>query len=141
MCYGFLDPSVEYSSNLYLVKALLNDPQSSVKWYPKPHLSVVVNVRGQRKNVTCTFCHRKCTHLFVIAEPFPNLTCPNYAFIPHQHDFKMQVVREDPVLLKKGNCSTIGGIRLGYLSIVEISKNTRNIVKKIQIDEVAMLER
>ena len=133
MCYGFRSPSVQYGKNSFLVNVLLDDPHFGVKWYPKPHLSAVVQVQGQMQNIRGAFQHRNCNRLSVTAEPFPNLTCPNYVLIPLQTDFRMRVRREDRALVKRGHCSTTLGIRLDYLSTVEISKHTRKLMKKFRL--------
>ena len=110
MCYGFRGPTVKYGKNLYLVNALLSDPHCGVHWYPEPHLTTVVHIRGQIQNIRGSFRHRNCNHLSVTAEPFTNLTCPNCGLIPHQTDFRMRIRREDRALVKRGHRSTALGI-------------------------------
>ena len=81
MCYEYRGPTVEYGGNSYGVNALLNDPHSGVKWYPEPHLCVVVEVHSEIVQVKGTFRHRKCKHIVVVLEPFPKsdlpYVCPN----------------------------------------------------------------
>lgn len=127
MCYGFRAPTVEYNRNSYLVHALLNDPHSGDDWYPDLHLHAEVDVGGKTVNVNGCFRHKKCSRMSVTIESFANLTCPNCSLIPLQNDFTLRIGREDRALLKRGHRSIAGGIRLGYLSTVEISKYTRNL--------------
>ena len=44
LCYGFKGSTIYYSSNLYLVDALLDDPHAGVEWYCKPYLSTAIDV-------------------------------------------------------------------------------------------------
>ena len=89
MCYGFRSPTVSYSGNFYLVRALLDDPHSSVLWYPEPHLIASIHVREEIIEVRGAFRHRNCDRLAASVQPFLNLTCPKCALIPLQHDFRM----------------------------------------------------
>ena len=132
MCYGFRGPSVEYGKNSYLVTALLEDLHSSTDWYTEPHLCAIVHLQGQAIHVSGAFRHRNCSHLSILGEPFANLTCPNCALIPLQHDFRMRVRREDRAFFKRKERSTTGGIRLGYLSILEMSKHSRQLSQKLR---------
>ena len=122
MCYGFRGPAVEYGGNSYLVSSLLNDPHSGSQWYPEPHLSATIQVQDGVVQVNGTFWHRECARLSLSSKPFPNLTCPLCAQIPCQNDFRMRIWREDWAVVKRGHRSTAGGIRLGYLSVHELSK-------------------
>ena len=133
MCYGFRGPTVKYGKNLYLVNALLDDPYCGVHWYSEPHLTAVVHIRGQIQNIRGSFRHRNCNRLSVTAEPFTNLTCPNFALIPHQTDFRMRIRREDRALVKRGHHSTALGIRLDYLSTSEISRHSRQLSFKFRL--------
>ena len=112
---------------------LLNDPHSGVDWYPEPHLSADVKVRGGLQNVESAFRHKNCKRVSGTSQPFLNLTCLNCASIPRLHDFRMRVLREKVSLIKRGHHSSTGGIRLGYLSISEISGQSRILLQKFRV--------
>ena len=132
-CYGFRGPSIQYVGNSYLVNALLDDLHSGVQWYTERHLTASVHVRRSIVEVKGAFRHKLCDRLSGSIEPFPNLTCSKCALIPLQNDFRMQVRRESSAVLKKGECSTAGGIQVGYLGMLEVSKHTRMLCKKFKL--------
>jgi len=136
MCYGFRGPSVEYGGNSYEVIALLNDPHSGVEWYPEPHLVATVQVGIDVVQMSGSFRSRKCRRVSMSLQPFTNLTCPACAQIPRENDFRMRIWREDHALVKRGHRSTAGGIRLGYLSVHEVSKHMREMSTKYRIEKL-----
>ena len=56
--------------------------------------------------------------------------------IPHENDFRMRIQREDHNLVKRGYRSTAGGIRLGYLSVSEVSKYAKELSKKSRLQKL-----
>ena len=110
MCYGFKGPIVEYGGFSYSIKALLNDPNFSGQWYPKPHLHAVVHVDGVEITVSGAFRHTKCYCVSLSSLPFPNLTCSMCTLIPSENDFRLRIKREDMALVKRGQRSTTTGI-------------------------------
>ena len=136
MCYGFRGPIVEYGGNSYPVESLLNDRHCGVLWYPEPHLRAKIDIQGQAVLVSGAFCDIHCSRLSVSREPFPNLTCSMYALIPVQNDFRMRIRREEHALIKRGHRSAASGIRLGYLSAVEVCKHTRSLSRKLRLEKL-----
>ena len=136
MCFGFRDTSVEYGGNSYAIKSLLNDRHSGVEWYPEPHLDATVVVGNDVVQVSGAFRHRMCHRFSMSGQPFPNLTCHMYSQIPCENDFQMRIQREDHNLVKRGYRSSAGGIRLGYLSVSEVSKYAKELSKKYRLQKL-----
>ena len=134
MCYGFRGPTVQYGGLSYAVNALLNDRHCGVDWYSEPHLRATVHVQGIVVEITGAFRHKQCSRLSMCGDPFPNLTCPTCAHIPLLNDFRMRIKRKDQVVIKRGQRSTGGGIRLGYLSAYEVCKHTKKLSKRLRLE-------
>lgn len=85
-------------------------------------------------DVSGAFRHKKCDRLSVSMLPFPNLTCPMCALAPLKNDFRMFVRKGEEAMIKRGYCSTASGIRLEYLSTIDVSQHTQSLVKKYKLE-------
>lgn len=136
MCFGFRGPNVEYGGLSYVVMAVLQDPHAGVKWYSEPYLHASVQVGDKRVGIAGVFRNRACNRISLSREPFPNLTCSMCAQIPREDDFRMRVRREDRAVVKRG-CRTTGrGIRLGYLTMAEVSQQAREVTMKHRLQKL-----
>ena len=92
-------------------------------------------MRSKVVKVNGTFQHRKCICMSMSVEPFPNLTCPMCAQIPRHKDFRIKMRREDHAFVKRGHKSTIGGVRLGYLSAHGVFEHNRELSKEYGLEK------
>ena len=136
LCYGFRGPNVKYGLHSYVVTELFNDPHEGVVWYAEPHLTTAIDLQGKIVQVKGALCHKQCHQISMSAVPFPNLTCSMCALIPLETDFRLRVQREEYAPVKRGYRSTVGGIRLGYLSTIEVNRHIMQLSKQFRLQKL-----
>lgn len=136
MCWGFRGPTCEYGDKEYAVDGLLNDVVPGVLWYPEPYVDAIIHVNEKSVLVKGTFRHRQCSRISMSGSPFPNLTCSMCDQIPGCTDFRLRVVREERSLEKRGERTTGGGRRVGYLQSLELSGQSRVLAKKYRLEKL-----
>jgi hypothetical protein len=134
MCWGYWGKQCAYANKSYAMQGLLQDPKPGVNWVQESYVVANVGCEGSVKIVRGTFRHITYVRLSTFGLLFPNLTCSSCSKIPQEKDFRMQVMREDRSLEKRGTRGTASGHRLGYIFVLELAKSCRIITKKYRIE-------
>jgi hypothetical protein len=119
------------------INGLLHDPHKDKQWICEPETRVDFSDGKDVRSVKGCFRHVKCHRLSTSRKPFPNFTFSECEGIPGKGDFKKRVLRESRNILKRGKRTISTGIRIGYLSTIELGVYSRILMKRFR-DEKAM---
>jgi hypothetical protein len=137
LCWDYWRSTTSYNSQMYNVSGLLHDPHKDKQWVCELETRIDFSDGKDVRSVQGCFRHVKCHRLSTSREPFPNFTCSECEGIPREGDFKKRVLRQSRNILKRGKRTTSIGIRIGYLSTIELGVHSRILMKRFR-DEKAM---
>ena len=95
-----------------------------------------LSLDGQCLKIIGTFRHRNCHRVSINSEPWTNLTCSICATIPFENDFRLWIMKEDKSIIKRGTKTTKFGMRIGYLSLLELTSHSRTVSKKLKTERL-----
>jgi hypothetical protein len=132
LCWGLWDEQVRWTGEWMVIKGILDDQEGGNVWECElttsaqvfnPNTNSIVNIRG-------CFRHKLCYRLSLNGGGFENLTCSNCDSIKREDDFRGRVHREAEALVHRGERTTHGRIRLGYLTKTELRKHVHDLNSK-----------
>lgn len=89
-------------ANLYEVFGLLLDNHYGMNWVTKPQTCASVQLHELDVLIDGCFKHKRYSRVAVTGVPFSNFTCVTFSQILQETDFRLNVIREDALLSKRG---------------------------------------